>query len=68
MAHGGKRKGAGRKPADDAGPGVRVTYRVPPDVDARIRQLAAERKCSQGAIVSAAVRALAEPGDHGSTS
>lgn len=68
MAHGGKRKGAGRKPADDAGPGVRVTYRVPPDVDARIRHLAAERKCSQGAVVSAAVRALAEPGDHASPS
>lgn len=59
MTRGGKREGSGRKPVDDAGPGVRVSYRVPPDVAEKVKSLAADKGVSQGAIVAEAVRAIA---------
>lgn len=52
---GGKREGAGRRPVSGDAPGVKVSYRIPPAIDAAIRALAEQRQVSQGIVVTEAL-------------
>lgn len=60
MAKGGKREGAGRKAASEAGAAVVFAARIPPDLNADVDAFIEQRGISRAALLVAALRAYLE--------
>lgn len=56
MAKGGKREGAGRKPAHEAGPAVLLACRIDPDLHAEVLAFAKAHGLGTPLLVSTALR------------